>query len=194
MTGLAEPGMRVLLSRSASPTRKLPLSWELVEADGGLSRHQHGAPQPARSRRDRCRHHCRARRLRRIRREVNYGRNSRIDLLLSAQRSAGAYVEVKNVHLSRGRRLSPSFRIGDRPRHQASGRAGRHGRRRPSRGDALPRPAHRLRRLPARGRHRPHLCGGLCQRRAPPASRRSPMAAGSTSTRSQSAGRLPILA
>ena len=36
MTGLAEPGMRVLLSRSASPTRKLPWSWELVEADGAL--------------------------------------------------------------------------------------------------------------------------------------------------------------
>ena len=36
MIGLAEPGMRLLLSRSANPSRKLPWSWELVEADGAL--------------------------------------------------------------------------------------------------------------------------------------------------------------
>ena len=36
MTGLSEPGMRVFLSRSERRTRKLPLSWELVEAGGCL--------------------------------------------------------------------------------------------------------------------------------------------------------------
>ena len=36
MLGLAGPGLTVWLSRSASPTRKLPLTLELVEVDGGL--------------------------------------------------------------------------------------------------------------------------------------------------------------
>jgi sugar fermentation stimulation protein A len=36
MLGLAEPGMRVWCSTSTSASRKLPMTWELVEADGGL--------------------------------------------------------------------------------------------------------------------------------------------------------------
>src|ERR1700742_2496329 len=35
MTGLQQPGARAFLSRSASATRKLPYSWELIEADFG---------------------------------------------------------------------------------------------------------------------------------------------------------------
>ena len=36
-----------------------------------------------------------------LRREVNYGRNSRIDILLQCAAKGLCYVEIKNVHLSR---------------------------------------------------------------------------------------------
>jgi sugar fermentation stimulation protein A len=106
MIGLAEPGMRVLLSKSGKPGRKFPWSWELVEADGALvginTAHPNNLVAEAIA----------AGAIREIagydklRREVRYGINSRIDILLSSAGRPDAYVEVKNVHLSRKRGLS----------------------------------------------------------------------------------------
>jgi sugar fermentation stimulation protein A len=106
MIGLAEPGMRVFLSRAANPKRKLPWSWELVDADGALVGINTAYPNriveeaiAADAIPDLTGYDL-------LRREVAYGRNSRIDFLLSGAGRADAYVEVKNVHLSRTKGLA----------------------------------------------------------------------------------------
>jgi sugar fermentation stimulation protein A len=105
MLGLAEPGFPVWLSESDSPTRKYRYTWELVQADLGegplLVGINTGHPNKLVA------EAVAARRIRALtgyptlRREVNYGESSRIDLLLEGARKGLCYVEVKNVHLSR---------------------------------------------------------------------------------------------
>jgi sugar fermentation stimulation protein A len=105
MLGLAAPGAVVWLSQSDSPTRKYRHTWELVEADLGagptLVGINTGHPNKLVA------EALIARRVRalagypRLRREVKYGRNSRIDLLLECASKGLCYVEIKNVHLSR---------------------------------------------------------------------------------------------
>lgn len=105
MMGLAVPGAAVWLSESDSPTRKYRHTWELVEADLGagptLVGINTGHPNKLVA------EALQARRIKALagypglRREVKYGRNSRIDLLLECASKGLCYVEIKNVHLSR---------------------------------------------------------------------------------------------
>jgi sugar fermentation stimulation protein A len=105
MLGLTAPGSAVWLSESDSPTRKYRFTWELVEADLGqgpaLVGINTGHPNKLVA------EALAARRIRalagypQLRREVKYGVNSRIDLLLECAKTGLCYVEIKNVHLSR---------------------------------------------------------------------------------------------
>jgi sugar fermentation stimulation protein A len=106
MMGLTTPGSTVWLSESDSPSRKYRHTWEMIEHDLGTGPHLVGintgrpnaivaeaiaadavpelAGYPT------------------LRREVKYGENSRIDLLLAdGSDPRPCYVEVKNVHLMR---------------------------------------------------------------------------------------------
>lgn len=101
MTGLKEPGIAVWLSQSDNPKRKLKYSWELCRVRDAMiginTAHPNAIVEEA----------IRAGKIpelagyENLRREVKYGKNSRIDILLSDPDKGDCYVEVKNVHLKR---------------------------------------------------------------------------------------------
>ncbi len=103
MMGLNEPGSRVWLSKSKSKTRKLPYSWELIEAEGALVGINTAHPNRLAEEAVLAGKIAELDGYEELRREVKYGQNSRIDLLLQDTKSdrPECYVEVKNVHLKR---------------------------------------------------------------------------------------------
>ena len=102
MLGVAPPDAEVWLSASRNPARKLAWSWELVRIGQGLVGINTAWPNPLAEEAIRTGAIPELAGYSRLTREVRYGRNSRIDLLLEAPERPICYVEVKNVHLSRG--------------------------------------------------------------------------------------------
>lgn len=101
MMGLKAPGSRAWVSEHDDPKRKLKFTLELIEADGGLVAINTMNPNRIAEEAVRQGDLPRLGGYERVRREVKYGANSRIDLLLEDKARPPAYVEVKNCHLMR---------------------------------------------------------------------------------------------
>jgi len=101
MTGLDVTGSSVFVSRSPNLKRKLPLTLEIVAADGTLVGINTGLPNRLAEEAIEAGTIGELAGYDTMRREVRYGEASRIDLLLSGDNRPDCYVEVKNVHLLR---------------------------------------------------------------------------------------------
>ena len=102
MLGLAEPGAEVWLSPARNPARKLRYSWELTSTEGHLVGINTGLPNGLVATAISAARVPELAGYAGLRREVRYGKNSRIDILLEDEARPPCYVEVKNVHMKRG--------------------------------------------------------------------------------------------
>ena len=101
MLGLDIPGSEIWLAPVTSRGRKLPYTWELIRVADCLVGINTGHPNALAQEAIRRNHIPELAGYERLRREVNYGVNSRIDILCERDDGPACYVEVKNVHLKR---------------------------------------------------------------------------------------------
>jgi len=102
MLGTSDPGLEVWLSPADGPGRKLAWNWELCRVDGHLVGVNTAHPNRIVAEAVAAGEIPELLGYETVRREVKYGENSRIDILLTAPDRPPCYVEVKNVHLKNG--------------------------------------------------------------------------------------------
>lgn len=100
MLGCKDPGSRVLLSPNRNPKAKLDWRWEMIEVDGSLVGINTSHPNAVVADAIESGAIPELTGFNSLRREVKYGVNSRIDILLADP--GLCYVEVKNVTLKVG--------------------------------------------------------------------------------------------
>lgn len=101
MLGCCTPGARVWVSPADNPKRKLKYTWELIEVDHTLVGINTSHPNALAAEAVQAGQIPQLAGYDTLRREVKYGRNSRIDILLESATRPPCYVEVKNVTLFR---------------------------------------------------------------------------------------------
>ena len=110
MLGVSEAGARIWLSKSNNPKRKLKYSWELIEVENGKKPSLVGinTSHPNKLVEEAILNEkiSELKDYETLKREVKYGTNSRIDILLTDSQKTDCYVEVKNVHLLREKNLA----------------------------------------------------------------------------------------
>jgi len=101
MLGVQDPGSEVWLSPARNPDRKLKFTWELIRIGDGLVGINTAHPNKIVADAIESGRIPELAGYATLKREVKYGENSRIDILLSDDDKPDCYVEIKNVHLMR---------------------------------------------------------------------------------------------
>ena len=101
MTGLNVPGSEVWLSPNQNPKAKLDWRWEMVRVKDRLVGVSTSHPNGIVAEAIEAGLVSELTEYTGLRREVRYGKNSRIDILLESENRSPCYVEVKNVNLRR---------------------------------------------------------------------------------------------
>ncbi len=106
MAGLKESGNRVWVETANNPKRKLKYDWRIVEADHALVGIHTAIPNIIVEEALKAGTIPELVGYESIRREVKYGKNSRIDFLLENHEKPPCYVEVKSITFSRTKGLA----------------------------------------------------------------------------------------
>lgn len=106
MMGVAPEGAPAWISTSPNKNRKLTHTLELVDVDGGLVAINTNNPNKIGEEATRAGKIPELTGFASIKREVKYGENSRIDILLDMPGGSQTFVEIKNVHLMRQQGLA----------------------------------------------------------------------------------------
>jgi sugar fermentation stimulation protein A len=101
MLGVQDPESEVWLSPARNPDRKLKFTWEMIRIGDGLVGINTAHPNKIVAEAIEAGNIPELSGYEDLRREVKYGSNSRIDIMLSADGKPDCYVEIKNVHLMR---------------------------------------------------------------------------------------------